>query len=547
MRKRIPQPSASGTSLLFLSEALVQARSAETVNPKLPTGQVEVRISDLVILNTSEPLPFPVSSHEEKQTNVSEELRLKYRYLDLRRPALQNRMILRSKAYESARRFFYGQDFVEVETPVLMKSTPEGARDYLVPSRVHPGKFYALPQSPQTYKQILMVSGLDRYFQVVKCFRDEDLRADRQPEFTQIDVEVSFATEDLIRELIEGLMVSLWSDVLGVEVGPTFPTMDYREAITRYGSDKPDLRFDVPIHNLQEALQGSPFRVFEQVFANGGTVVGLRIPGEGERGRGAMDRLDKSVVRKKIGAGGLIYFKLSADGLVSSSIKDEVLPRQYVDAVIESIGGQPGDLILLLAGKDPEVYQQMGDLRLHMADELDLIDTDRWEFVWITDFPLVEWSAPDKRWSAVHHPFTSPHETDIPLMDSDPGHVRGRAYDLVLNGQEIGGGSIRIHNRDLQEKMFKLLGIDADEAERRFGFLLNAFRYGTPPHGGIAMGFDRIVMALSGTGNIRDVIAFPKTQSAAELMVQSPDEVDEQQLDDLHIRIVERGIRGLGY
>ncbi|MFV1980291.1 MAG: aspartate--tRNA ligase [Rhodothermia bacterium] len=520
-------------------KGIVQARSTDTINPRLPTGEVEVRIADLAVLNTSEPLPFSVSSHEEKQTNVTEELRLKYRYLDLRRPALQNRIVMRSKMYESVRRFFYEHDFVEVETPVLMKSTPEGARDYLVPSRLHPGKFYALPQSPQTYKQILMVSGLDRYFQIVKCFRDEDLRADRQPEFTQIDVEVSFATESIIRELVEGLMASLWKDVLNVEVGPSFPTLNYREAITRYGSDKPDLRVDLPIHNLADAIKGSPFRVFEQVFTAGGTVVGLRVPGEGERGRGAMDRLDKNIVRKKIGAGGLIYFKLATNGQVSSSIKEEVLPRTYVDAAIESIGGEPGDLILLLAGSDPEVYQQMGALRLHMADEMDLIDTTRWEFVWITDFPLVEWSPTDKRWSAVHHPFTSPQEADVSLMESNPGNVKGRAYDLVLNGQEVGGGSIRIHDRNLQQKMFDLLGINADEAERRFGFLLNAFRYGTPPHGGIALGLDRIVAALTGTGNIRDVIAFPKTQSAAELMVQSPDEVDDQQLDDLHIRIVE--------
>ncbi len=520
-------------------KGVVQARSADTINPRLPTGEIEVRIMDLSILNTSDPLPFTVSSHEQKQTNVTEELRLRYRYLDLRRPALLNRIVLRSKVYESVRRFFYEHDFVEVETPVLMKSTPEGARDYLVPSRLHPGKFYALPQSPQTYKQILMVSGLDRYFQIVKCFRDEDLRADRQPEFTQIDVEISFATEALIRELMEGLMVVLWKDILDVEVGPSFPTMTYSKAIKRYGSDKPDLRFDLPIHNLEGGLKGSPFRVFEQVFASGGTVVGLRVPGEGERGRGAMDRLDKNIVRKKIGAGGLIYFRLATDGQITSSVKEEVLPRTFVDAVIESTGGEPGDLILLLAGNDPEVYQQMGALRLHMAEELDLIDTKRWAFVWITDFPLVEWSPSDKRWSAVHHPFTSPQEADITLMESDPGNVKGRAYDLVLNGQELGGGSIRIHDRNLQKKMFDLLGIGADEAERRFGFLLDAFRYGTPPHGGIAFGLDRIVAALTGTSNIRDVIAFPKTQSAAELMVQSPDEVDDRQLEDLHIRIVE--------
>jgi aspartyl-tRNA synthetase len=520
-------------------EGTVRARSEETINPKLSTGQVEVRVDDLQILNSAEALPFTVSAHEEKQSNVSDDLKLKYRYLDLRRPALQSKMILRSKAYQSARQFFTDNDFVEIETPVLMKSTPEGARDYLVPSRVHAGKFYALPQSPQTYKQILMVSGLDRYFQIVKCFRDEDLRADRQPEFTQIDVEVSFATEDLIHGFIEGLMVKMWKDILDVEVGPTFPRITYREAITRYGSDKPDLRFGMPISDLTSVFEGSPFRVFEQVISNGGAVIGIRVEGEGERGRGAMDRLDKNIVRKKIGAGGLIYIKVAPDGSIASSVKEEILPMNYLKEALDTVGAQAGDLVLILAGEDPTVYEQMGALRLHMGDELGLIDEDRWEFVWVTEFPLLEWSATEKRWSAMHHPFTSPMPSDVGRLESDPGSVRARAYDLVLNGQEIGGGSIRIHSRELQQKMFAALGISRDEAERRFGFLLNAFRYGTPPHGGIAMGFDRIVMALSGTSNIRDVIAFPKTQSASELMVQSPDLVDEKQLRELHIRIVE--------
>ncbi len=520
----------------------VTPRSAETVNPRLPTGEVEVRISDLLVLNTADPLPFSVSAHEEKRTLANEDLRLRYRYLDLRRPDLQQYLLLRHRLYQTVRRYFDERRFVEVETPVLMKSTPEGARDYLVPSRLHAGRFYALPQSPQTYKQILMVAGFDRYFQIVKCFRDEDLRADRQPEFTQIDVEMTFATEELIYETMEGLMKAVWKEVKGVDLPTPFPRMSYDEALRTYGSDKPDLRFDLKMHDVSDAFEGSGFRVFDDVLKNGGRIVAITVPGEGDRGRAAMDRLDKEIVRKKIGAGGLVYFKLPSDGSETfSSVKAEVLPSRFVDQAIEKAGAKQGDLVVVLAGPAPKVYEQMGALRLHLGHELNLIpkgaDTP-WKFLWVTEFPLLEWSEEDRRWYAMHHPFTSPRPQDLEMLAADPGAARARAYDLVLNGAEVGGGSIRIHTRDVQNQMFQLLNIGEEEAQRRFGFLLDAFRYGAPPHGGIAFGLDRLTMALAGTGNIRDVIAFPKTQSAQEVMVQSPDAVDQRQLEELHIRVV---------
>ncbi len=513
-------------------------RAREEANDRMPTGEVEVWVDRLDLLNPAEPLPFVVTTHEEKQQNTSEELRLQYRYLDLRQARLQGNLLLRSKLYQSVRRYFDGEGFVEVETPVLMKSTPEGARDYLVPSRVHPGRFYALPQSPQTYKQLLMIAGLDRYFQIVKCFRDEDLRADRQPEFTQIDVEMTFPTEETIYAMMEGLIAQVWQDLKGVEIETPFPRLPYAEALRRYGSDKPDLRFGLGLHDLSETFRGSGFRLFESA----GAVVGLRVPGEGDRGRGAMDRLDKDIVRKKIGAGGLIYFRLPSDGSEpSSSVKSEVLPAAFVDRAVEAVGAEAGDLVLVLAGDSPKVFEQAGALRLHMASELDLLPDGAdgpWKFLWVTDFPLLEHDAEADRFFAMHHPFTSPRDEDLPLLDSDPGAVRARAYDLVLNGSELGGGSIRIHRRDVQSRMFRALGIDAEEAEERFGFLLDAFRYGAPPHGGIAFGLDRIVMHLTGAKSLRDVIAFPKTQNATELMSRTPDVVDAHQLADLHIQTV---------
>ncbi|MDE2732693.1 MAG: aspartate--tRNA ligase [Bacteroidota bacterium] len=515
----------------------VHARSAETINPKLATGRIEVRVTELLILSRSAPMPFQVSVHTQESQLAGEDLRLKYRYLDLRRPAMQQRLITRHRAYQVIHRYFDARNFVEVETPTLMKSTPEGARDYLVPSRVHPHAFYALPQSPQTYKQLLMVSGLDRYVQIVKCFRDEDLRADRQPEFTQIDVEMAFATEDLVFGLTEGLMQRMWQEILGVEVAIPFPRLPYREAMRTYGSDKPDLRFNLTIQELTDSFRGSGFRVFDHTVDQGGHIVGLVVPGMGDRGRGYMDRLDKQVVRRSIGAGGLIYMRAPSSGAPPTcSVKSHVLPEDYVRAALSASGVRAGDLLLVLCGQWPVVQQQMGALRLHMARELGCIDRHQWKFAWVTDFPLVEWDAREQRYTAMHHPFTSPKADDLELLASDPGHVRARAYDIVLNGHEIGGGSIRIHNSALQQRMFDLLGISRRECEERFGFLLEALRYGAPPHGGIAMGLDRIVMLLTGTESLRDVIAFPKTQSAQEPMSGTPASVEPQKLKELHIR-----------
>jgi aspartyl-tRNA synthetase len=517
---------------------VVRPRGDEAVNPNLPTGAIEVRGTELAVLNTSEATPFVVSAHEERRQDVNEDLRLKYRYLDLRRPDLQENLVTRHTLYQTTRRFFDAHDFVEIETPVLMKSTPEGARDFLVPSRVHPGQFYALPQSPQTYKQILMVAGMDRYVQIVKCFRDEDLRADRQPEFTQIDVEMTFATEEQVYELIEGLMADLWRDLKDTELETPFPRMSYDEAMTTYGSDKPDTRFGLKLHDVSSAFEDSGFRVFDGIIDKGGKIVAINVPGEGDRGRGAMDRLDAHV-RKQIGAGGLVYFKLPSDGSeMYASVKSSILPEENVQAAVDQVGAEAGDLVLVLAGTTPDVYKQSGALRLRMADELNLVPDDAPDdFLWVTDFPLLEWDADQQRYLAMHHPFTAPRPEDLDALDDDPGEARARAYDLVLNGNEIGGGSIRIHNRSVQQKVFRALGIDAEEAQKRFGFLLDAFRYGAPPHGGIALGLDRLVMLITGARSLREVIAFPKTQSAKEPMVDSPDAVDPEQLEDLHIQL----------
>mgnify|MGYP006286857317 CR=1 FL=1 len=518
----------------------VQDRDDSAVNDALPTGAIEVTVDDICVLNTSETPPFVVTAHDDRRVEANEDLRLKHRYLDLRRPELQKNLALRHRLYQTTRRFFDEHDFLEIETPVLTKSTPEGARDFLVPSRMHPGRFYALPQSPQTYKQLLMVGGLDRYFQIVKCFRDEALRADRQLEFTQIDVEMTFATEETIYELMEGLMASLWQDIKGVELETPFPRMPYQEAIETYGSDKPDVRFDLKLNDVSDVFADCGFRVFESIVGSGGKIVAIRVPGEGDRGRSAMDRLEDHV-KKDIGAAGLIYFKLPSDGSgISQNVSENALPPEYVKQAAEQVGAETGDLVLVLAGDAPGVYKQSGQLRLHMAKELDLVPEpgagdDR--FLWITNFPLVEYDEDEDRYVALHHPFTSPHPDDFDKLDDKPDEARARGYDLVLNGNEVGGGSIRIHQRHIQEKMFDVLGIDKEEAEDRFGFLLDAFRYGAPPHGGIAFGLDRLVMLLAGASSLRDVIAFPMTQSAQEPMVQSPDWVDPEQLSELHIRL----------
>ena len=522
----------------------VREREVAAKHASMPTAAIEVMADDLILLNTSEPLPFMVSAAESRETTASEDLRLKYRYLDLRRQELKNNVLLRHRVYQAVRRFYDGEDFVEVETPVLMKSTPEGARDYLVPSRVHAGKFFALPQSPQTYKQILMVAGMDRYFQIVKCFRDEDLRADRQPEFTQIDVEMTFATEDLVFETAEGMLAQIWKDVKGVDLELPFPRMTYDAAIRTYGSDKPDLRFGMELHDLSPSFKGCGFRVFDSVIEDGGAVVGFVVKGGGDTGRGKLDKLDKDVVRKKLGGGGLIHFRLPSDGSeLQSSVKSEVLPTEFVQKAIEQAGAEAGDMVLVMAGAAPKVFMQMGDLRLHVAREEGLVEESAdgpWKFLWVTDFPLLEYDEDEGRFFAMHHPFTSPQAEDMDKLGTDPGAVRAQAYDVVLNGSEIGGGSIRIHNSDVQQQMFDALGIDEEEAQTRFGFLLDAFRYGAPPHGGIAFGLDRIVMLLTGASSLRDVIVFPKTQSAQEPMVQSPDVVDEHQLRDLHIQLIQK-------
>lgn len=514
-------------------EGIVQKRSEENVNAGLKTGDIEIRVQKLLIYSKAKTPPFEIK--DDVKTN--EDVRLKYRYLDLRRPAMQNNLMLRSSVYQAVRKYFYKHDFAEIETPVLMRSTPEGARDYLVPSRVNAGKFFALPQSPQTYKQLLMVSGMDRYFQIVKCFRDEDLRADRQPEFTQIDVEVSFTDEEHIYSMGEELMQAVLKDTKDIDIPAPFPRISYDEAIQTYGSDKPDTRFDLRFVDFSDIVADSDFRVFSKTVKDGGKVIGFVVPGLGSLGRGVMDRLTKRV-QEEIGAGGLIYMKNNTDELYSSVGK--FVKEETSRTMVERAGANEGDLILLLAGPTPEVYHQLGDLRLMVAEEYDLIDTEKHDFLWVTDFPLLEFDPDEGRYFAMHHPFTSPQLDDLSKMEDSPGDIKARAYDLVYNGNEIGGGSIRIHDRELQQQMFRLLGIDEEEAQQKFGFLLDAFQYGPPPHGGIALGLDRIVMLLAGSKNLREVIAFPKNQKAQSIMDNSPDEVDQKQLDELHIQLKPR-------
>ena len=511
-------------------KGVVRERSRETVNPNLGTGEIEVRVMELTIYSRSETPPFEIRD----DLKANEDIRLKYRYLDLRRPAMQRNMLLRSKLYQIVRSYYTRNQFAEVETPVLMRSTPEGARDYLVPSRVNPGRFFALPQSPQTYKQILMIAGMDRYFQIVKCFRDEDLRADRQPEFTQIDVEMSFVNEEDIYEMTEGLLVEILSETIGAKVETPFPRMTYNEAITNYGIDKPDLRFDLRFVDFSAIVGGSEFRVFSKTVDDGGAVVGFVVPGMGSLGRGVMDRLTNRA-KEETGAGGLIYIKNNEDEVYSSVSK--FVTEETTLEMVKHSGAEKGDLILILAGPKPKVYHELGQLRLMVAAEYELIDESKFNLLWVTDFPLLEYDPEQARYFAMHHPFTSPKPEDLHLVEDNPAAIRARAYDIVMNGSEIGGGSIRIHDREMQKKMFGLLGIGEEEAQEKFGFLLDAFRYGAPPHGGIALGLDRIVMLLTGARSLRDVIAFPKNQRAQSLMDNCPDTVDTKQLDELHIML----------
>ncbi len=514
----------------------VLLRDEVTINPDMYTGKVEVEVSELKVYSKSETPPFEIKDG----IATNEEVRLKYRYLDLRRNELQKNMILRSEVYHTVRNFYHKRKFAEVETPVLMRSTPEGARDYLVPSRVNPGKFFALPQSPQTYKQILMVSGMDRYFQIVKCFRDEDLRADRQPEFTQIDVEMSFVDEEVIYELHEELIANLWKEHLDINIDAPFPRLTYKEALETYGSDKPDTRFDIKINDLSNDVAESDFKIFSSTVKKGGKVLSITLPGEGSLGRGALDRLTEKV-QSETGAAGMIFMKLN-EGEVTCSV-GKFLDDETMKNMAETSGAEDGDLVLILAGPAPAVYKQMGGLRLIIGKQFELIDTTKNEFLWVTEFPLVEWSKEDQRYHALHHPFTAPKEEDEKLLDENPEQVNARAYDLVLNGNEIGGGSIRIHDSEMQQKMFEILGIGKEEADEKFGFLMDAFKYGAPPHGGIALGLDRIIMLMAGAKSLRDVIAFPKNQRAQSPMDNCPDVVDEQQLKELHIQLRESALK----
>ena len=509
---------------------LVEKRPEGTVNPDLATGEIDVLANELTLLNKAETPPFPI----DDQVEASEDLRLKYRYLDLRRPGLQRNLLFRHRMYQLVHRYFDEKEFVEIETPVLMKSTPEGARDYLVPSRVHRGKFYALPQSPQTYKQILMVSGLDRYVQIVKCFRDEDLRADRQPEFTQIDVEMSFVDEDDISAVTEGLMQRVFKELKGIDISLPLPRLTFKEAMETYGTDKPDTRFDLKFTEVSSLVKDSGFKVFAESVKKGGVVAGFVVPGGASFTRNQMDNLVEFT--KSLGAGGLVYFKWTANGLETAV--EKFLGKDLVEKIASTMGARTGDLILLVSDAWGKAYPILGGLRLEMAKRLNLIDEKKFSMLWVTEFPMFEYSEEEKRFVAMHHPFTAPNPDDVGVLDSEPGKARARAYDLVLNGTEIAGGSIRIHDTSMQQHVFKLLGIGKDEAYTKFGFLLNALKYGAPPHGGIAFGFDRIVMLLTGMKSIRDVMAFPKTASAVSLMDEAPSSVDDKQLRELHIRIV---------
>jgi len=508
----------------------VERRPEGTGNLTLPTGEIDIMAEELTVLNKANTTPFPI----EDNIDVNEELRLKYRYLDLRRSPMQQNLLTRHKMYQIVHEYFHLLGFIEIETPVLMKSTPEGARDYLVPSRIHRGKFWALPQSPQTYKQILMVAGFDRYVQSVKRFRDEDLRADRQPEFTPIDLEMSFVDEQDIFNLAENLMSRFFKEIKGIELSKPFPRLSYKEAMESYGSDKPDTRFDLKLINLNSLVKDSTFKVFSETIKKGGIVGGFAAPGCANYTRNQLDVLTEYV--KSLGAGGLVWMRVTENGIESPV--EKFVGQEALHAIRANMKASSGDLLLFISDTWEKAYTLLGNLRIEMARRMNLIDENKTSLLWVTDFPMFEYDEKEKRHMAVHHPFTSPRVEDIRLLDSEPKKARARAYDLVLNGNEIAGGSIRIYDSELQKRVFNLLGIGDEEAKNKFGFMLDAFRYGAPPHGGIAFGFDRICMLLTDGKSIRDVIAFPKTTSAISLMDNCPSEVDSQQLKEIHIRIV---------
>lgn len=510
----------------------VAARSG-AVNENLATGEIEIVARDIRILSESETPPFPI----EENSRTKDDLRLKYRYLDLRRPDLQRNLILRSEVTSQVRQFLADEGFLEIETPALNKSTPEGARDYLVPSRVHPGSFYALPQSPQLFKQLLMCSGYDRYFQVARCFRDEDLRADRQPEFTQIDMELSFVDEEDVMDVNERLLQRIFR-LIGVEIELPLPRLTWQEAMDRFGSDKPDTRFGMELRDVTEIVRNCGFGVFTGAIENGGSVRGIRAEGQGSMPRKKIDKLVDFA--KDFGAKGLAYLSINEDGTYKSSFA-KFMTEEELDALVREMEGKPGDLLLFAADKNKVVWDVLGSLRLELAQQMELLDKNRYQFLWVTEFPLLEYNDELGRYQAMHHPFTMPVEEDLPYLESDPGRVRARAYDIVLNGTELGGGSVRIHQNDIQEKMFEALGFTKESAYSQFGFLLNAFKYGVPPHAGLAYGLDRLIMLMAKEDSIRDVIAFPKVKDASCLMTEAPGSVDPSQLEELGIGILESG------
>ncbi|HIS07695.1 MAG TPA: aspartate--tRNA ligase [Candidatus Choladocola avistercoris] len=508
----------------------VEARSG-AANENLATGAIEIRVKELRILSEAQTPPFPV----EADSKTKEEIRLKYRFLDLRRPDIQKKLMLRSQVAAKVRSVLTEEGFLEIETPILIKSTPEGARDYLVPSRVHQGKFYALPQSPQLFKQLLMCSGYDRYYQIAKCFRDEDLRADRQPEFTQIDMEMSFVDVDDVIAVNEKLIAKVFKDAIGVDVPLPIPRMTWQEAMDRFGSDKPDTRFGMELKDVSEIVRDCGFGVFTGALENGGSVRGINAEGQGHMPRKKIDALVEFA--KGFGAKGLAYLSVNEDGTYKSSFA-KFMTEEQLKALVDAMGGKPGDLLLFAADKNKVVWDVLGNLRLELARNLGLLDKNQFNFLWVTEFPLLEWSEEQNRFVAMHHPFTMPMDEDLDKIDTDPGAVRAKAYDIVLNGTELGGGSVRIHQADIQEKMFEVLGFTKEQAQERFGFLLDAFKYGVPPHAGLAYGFDRLMMLMTGADSIREVIAFPKVKDASDLMTNAPDVVDPVQLEELGIAVV---------